>query len=171
MVAGFVFTSVLLVGCGTETVSGEAVGAPESASAGSGPFDGCVGIPDEALAAAGLDPTKKAPDEESGTLGWTICTVEGDGVYLMIAGTDMTLDGVRADSLTIDHRDVEVAGRLAVQHRRLYDTVEESCILAFGSAQGVTMLRLDAKLSNSDPGDLCLSLSDRAVGLVPYLPS
>jgi hypothetical protein len=168
VVAGFALASVLLVGCGTETVSGEAVVASGSASSGSGPVDGCAVLPDEALVAAGLSPTEKeVPD--AGPIDWAGCIIDGDGVFLMTAATDMTLDEVRADSGNIDQLDVEIAGRPAVQHRREFTAATESCILAFDTAEGVIMLRLERKVTNPERPDMCVLLSERAVHLVPYL--
>ncbi|MFD1811349.1 DUF3558 domain-containing protein [Rhodococcus gannanensis] len=170
MVAGFALASVLLVGCGTETVSGEAVGASGSASAGSGPVDGCAVLPDEALVAAGFDPSKKmAPDEEHE--GWAGCIISGDGVSLMTALTNMTMDEVRSDRGITDQVDVSVAGRIAVQHRRRATAIEDSCILAFDTSEGVMMLRLERKVSNPEKPDMCGSLSERAVHLVPFIPA
>lgn len=65
VLAGIACANVLLVGCGSETVSGQVQEVDDSRTrAGEAAlFDGCSQVPDDALAAAGMNPAIAVPED------------------------------------------------------------------------------------------------------------
>ncbi|NKV80807.1 DUF3558 domain-containing protein [Rhodococcus hoagii] len=117
-VIGLIGAGLLLAGCGSGTVSGDA--DAEGTAAGEPVFSPCDDIPGEVVGALGVDPAT----EERDILGvkqpgWNVCGWRGSEYSVSIFATTRTLDEVRTNDRNEDVLPVEldVAGHDVVDIR------------------------------------------------------
>ncbi|MGW6375022.1 DUF3558 domain-containing protein [Rhodococcus sp. NPDC055112] len=125
----------MLVGCGSESVAGEA----EAVGTGAGEpvFSPCDDIPDEALRAVGVDPATESPDVMGVKQpGWNICKWHEGNKFLSVFATNYTLDDVRANKKNEEFVPVDLGGRSGFTYREASDDERRSCDVAVESSGG-----------------------------------
>ncbi|MFI6433201.1 DUF3558 domain-containing protein [Rhodococcus oryzae] len=131
--------ALVLAGCGSETVAGEA----EAVGTGAGEpvFSPCDDIPDDALRAAGVDPSTESRDIIGVKQpGWNVCGWHGDGPSLSVFATTHTLDEVRANKQNTEFAPVELRDRAAFSYREQSDRERRSCDVAVESHEGAILV-------------------------------
>ncbi|WP_430331839.1 DUF3558 domain-containing protein [Rhodococcus sp. ACT016] len=168
-VVGFIGAGLLLAGCGSGDVSGEA--APEGSTAGEPVFSPCDDIPDEALRSAGVDPATASRDimgvEQP---GWKICKWRGNGPFLTVFATTYTLDDVRANQKNTEFTPVDLGGRDAFQYREVTDRERKSCDVAVASGQGAVLVSISDLGGGPRVEDPCALAAQTTRVLAPYIP-
>lgn len=170
-VIGLIGAGLLVAGCGSGTVSGNA--DAEGTAAGEPVFSPCDDIPDQVLIELGLDPATEAP-EIMGVKqpGWKICKWQGEGEApaLSVFATTYTLDDVRQNKRNTEFTPVEIAGRQGFTYRETTDTDRRNCDVVVASGEGVVLISV-ANLG-VDPllTEPCAIAVERAGRLAQFIP-
>ncbi|GAA5049608.1 hypothetical protein GCM10023318_18690 [Nocardia callitridis] len=156
-----------LAGCSESTRdTAPAVAQPPAPS-----WDPCVGIPDDLVRTAGLDPATKRKDIAAAPEpGWASCGWSNKDAALRVYFSESaTAQQIREAQANHDFADVTLGDRTALQYRQ--DTGAD-CTLAFDTADGGQVrLRVDSRpLPADSPRSACELLRDTATPLVPVLP-
>ena len=163
---GLVGAGLLLAGCASGSVSGDA--DAEGTAAGEPVFSPCDDIPDDVLRSVGVDPATESRDimgvEQP---GWKICKWRGDGPFLSVFATTYTLDDVRANPRNIEIQPVDIVGREAFKYREKTDSDRKSCDVAIGSTGGAVLVSVSDLGGGERVGDPC----ELAVGTAGVLAS
>lgn len=168
-VIGLIGAGLVLAGCGSGTVSGDA--DAEGTAAGEPVFSPCDDIPEEVLLKLQLDPSTESRDilgvEQP---GWKLCRWDGNGYILTVFSTTSSMEDVRANDRNTDFRDQSVGGREAFIYHETSDTRQESCDVALKSRDGAAIVRIT--LSAVDPASIerCQLALDSALALQPAIP-
>ncbi|TJZ75799.1 DUF3558 domain-containing protein [Rhodococcus oryzae] len=166
---GLVCGALVLAGCGSETVAGEA----EAVGAGPGQpaFSPCDDIPDEALRAVGVDPATESKDILGAKQpGWEICRWNGPEHILRVFSTVRTMEEVRSNEQNTEFAPLELGGRDAVSYREVADRAREICDVAFASGRGTVLVRIDNSLGDSRDEEPCAIAIRTATELEPLVP-
>lgn len=167
VVAGAACILFAVVGCGSEVVEGSPTPATR---AGQPAFDPCL-LPDEALVAAGVDPSTQDPDFMGvRKQGWNVCTWAADWYFLTVFATDHGIDEVRANPNNTELAPVAVGSRDAFTYREVTDRNRERCDVAFGTTDESVLIRVAKKGSRDAEEDPCAVVVRTANELGPYLP-
>ncbi|WP_186629442.1 DUF3558 domain-containing protein [Rhodococcus sp. BP22] len=138
-------------------------------------FDPCS-IPDDAIAATGLN-----PETESGWLegmsvkAWTNCGWEGPAKsswyrFDVLFSIQFTLDEVRHNTAFRDFKEIRLSSRPAVEYRFEGRPSEESCGTSFDTAEGVAMISVDVLGTAPPQGDPCELVRRHTIELQQYFP-
>ncbi|QKT09478.1 DUF3558 domain-containing protein [Rhodococcus sp. W8901] len=157
-----------LVGCGSTSVEGQA--DPATPGAAEPSFDPCS-IPDEALRAAGMDPTTESRDILGVKQpGWSLCNWSGSNRLITIFASGRTLDEVRSNERFTDFTPVDVGGREAFTVREVSDKRNEYCDVVFTSGSDTVMIKSGYYTNQTPPEGPC-PLAIRNAGLFePSIP-
>ncbi|MCZ4080169.1 DUF3558 domain-containing protein [Rhodococcus sp. H36-A4] len=163
--------AAVLTAC-SQPVEGVAVaGVPGQAEQ----FDPCS-IPDDAIAATGLNPeTGSGWIEGISVKAWTNCGWAGPtpnpwyhfGVLFSIR---FTLDEVRHNSAFQDFKDVRLGGRTALEFGLASMDPDEGCGTSFDTTEGVVMLTVEALGTVPPQGDPCELVRRHTIELQQYFP-
>lgn len=165
---GLIGAGLVLAGCGSEAVSGEAdlVGVAEGEPA----FSPCDDIPGDLLRQADVDPA--SPDRDFGGVeypGWNRCRWPGNDYSVSVLVTTLPLDEIRASDKTVDASDQDVEGRPALAYRDVSDVRRERCNIAMSTGSGSSIVRVS--LYHVDQGPEPCALATRtATVLSPAIP-
>ncbi|MEU1550135.1 DUF3558 domain-containing protein [Nocardia sp. NPDC005745] len=158
------------VGCEDTTSGSPTTGS--STTATQALFNPCIGIPDDALRAAGVDPAT----EEKGVAGvdqsgWEICRWKGSRYSMTVFSTGRTVAEFEKKPGNVEFQDVTVAGRKGRQFRVEGASKKLLCDVLFSVPQGVIQLRVSnlAGLDNLD--EPCATLYRVGESIVPVLPA
>lgn len=156
----------LLAAC-TTSVPGTAV--PPSPV--DGLFVSCT-IPDDALAAAGLDPAS----ESVGFVGEQfthakLCSWDGPWYNIGIFAMTDTIEQIRAHPRYTGFRDVAINGRDAVLFRKAYDPRDELCFLGYTTRRGTIVFHGIESALVEDGGDICVVVTESARALDRHIPN
>lgn len=168
-VIGLIGAGLLVAGCGSGTVSGNA--DPEGTAAGEPVFSPCDDIPDEAVRSLGMDPATESRDifgvEQP---GWKICEWHGTGPYLTVFSTTYTLDDVRANDSYTQFSDVEVGGRDGLTYHKISESDGRTCELALPSGEGAVLLSVAYLGVDPVTEDPCSIVGRAARQFVEFIP-
>lgn len=171
VVATGVCGAATMVGCGSETVAGDAVVAKPTSGLTEPVFSPCDDIPDEMLREVGLDPATESRDIRGVKQpGWNICRWDGNGYFQSVLATTYTLDDVQANKRNTDFQRHEIRGTEAYSYREVSDEERESCDVAIRNDGGAVLFRASrnaAKPTEQNPCDLAL---EAAQALEPVIP-
>lgn len=170
-VIGLIGAGLLLAGCGSGTVSGDA--DAEGTAAGEPVFSPCDDIPDEVVGSLGVDPTS----EERDILGvkqpgWNVCGWRGSEFSLSVFATTRTLDEVRTNDRNEDVVPLELDGRESFSYREATDTNRELCDVAMDAAGGAVLVSVGFHVLTppSNPGEPCELAEGAARAVSQYVP-
>jgi hypothetical protein len=164
---GLVCGALVLAGCGSESVAGEAVGTP----AGEPAFSPCDDIPDDALQAVGLDPATESKDILGVKQpGWNLCRWNGSEHIMTVFATTHTLDDVRSNERNTEFVPEVIGGREAFTYREVSDRDRESCDVAIGSESGAVLIRVSYNFGDRPAEDPCQVALKSAQQLEPSVP-
>jgi len=157
-----------LAGCGSTSVEGQAE-TPAPAQ-GEPAFDPCT-IPDDALRAAGMDPTTESRDILGVKQpGWSLCHWRGSNQLMTVFATGRPLDEVRANERFTDFTPVDLDGRNAFTFREVSDTLNQYCDVVFSSGSDTVMIKSGYYTNQTPPEGPCpLSIRNAQV-LAPSIP-
>lgn len=167
-VIGLVGAGLLLSGCGSGDVKGEA--APESVAAGEPAFSPCDDIPAEVLREVGVDPD--TPDRDIGGVkqpGWNRCRWAGNDYSLTVFATTKSMTDIRTNDRNIDQADSDVDGREALVYRESNDARRERCDVAMRTRDGASIVRVSLFHVESGADPCSLAVRTAAV-LGPSIP-
>ncbi|WP_064058188.1 DUF3558 domain-containing protein [Prescottella equi] len=168
-VIGLIGAGLLLAGCGSGSVSGDA--EPAGVAGGEPVFSPCDDIPDDAIRALGFDPATEDRDIMGVKQpGWNICGWMGPGPGLSVFATTYTLDDVRGNEKNTDFQPVELSGRSAFSYRETSDVNRRSCDVAIGSSDGAALISVSYLGIDPVTEDPCLIAVRATRSLVDYLP-
>ncbi|WP_088943551.1 DUF3558 domain-containing protein [Rhodococcus sp. 1168] len=164
--------TAVLTACG-QPVEGTAVaGVPGLAEQ----FEPCS-IPDDAIAATGLNPEAKLTGwgERLSVKAWTACGWEGPGTnswyhFSVLFSIQFTLEDVRRNPQFQDFEDVSLGGRPALEFELAYMDPSEGCGTSFDTVEGVVMFTLATLGTASPQGDPCELIRRHTVELSQYFP-
>lgn len=138
------------------------------------PYHPCVEIPDEVLSTMGVDPATSVADSAGAPgQGWRRCNWRGPGYGLSVWTTIHPLDDLRSNPRYTAFRDVQIAGRDAIEFRIVDSTIEDQCTLGFATYMGMAWVRIAPGSLTDDfpPGRTsCSVASDHATTLAAFLP-
>ncbi|BCN68221.1 hypothetical protein RE943_16940 [Prescottella equi] len=170
-VIGLIGAGLLLAGCGSGSVSGDA--DAEGMAAGEPVFSPCDDIPGEVVGALGVDPAT----EERDILGvkqpgWNVCGWRGSEYSVSIFATTRTLDEVRKNDRNEDVLPVELDGRESFSYRETTDTNRESCDVAMDTAGGAVLVSVGFHVLTppSNPEEPCKVAEEAARAVSSYVP-
>ncbi|MGV9724811.1 DUF3558 domain-containing protein [Nocardia beijingensis] len=157
------------VGC--EDTTGGSPTTGSSTTATQALFNPCTGIPDDALRAAGVDPTT----EESGIAGvhqsgWEICGWRGSKYSITVYSTGRTVAEFERKPGNVDFKDVTVAGRQGRQFRVEGASKNFDCDVVFPATQGVLQIATMNRAGQDNLEDPCTVLHRVGESIVPVLP-
>ncbi|WP_433611675.1 DUF3558 domain-containing protein [Prescottella agglutinans] len=167
-VIGLVGAGLLLAGCGSGNVDGEA--APEGVAAGEPVFSPCDDIPPEVLREVGVDPA--SPDRDFGGVeypGWNRCRWPGTGNSVSVLVTTLSLEEIRSSDNTVDLADHEIDGRAVLVYQDPGDVRRERCNVAMGTGKGASIVRVSVYHVGEGPLPCTLAMQT-ATALSPAIP-
>ncbi|WP_433608924.1 DUF3558 domain-containing protein [Prescottella agglutinans] len=155
-------------GCGSTSVEGQAeTTKPE---AGEPAFDPCS-IPDDAVRAAGMDPSTESRDILGVKQpGWNLCHWRGSNQLITIFATGRTLDEVRASGRFTDFTPVDVDDRNAFTFREVSDTDNQYCDVVFTAGSDTVMIKSGYFTNQTPPEGPCPLAIRNAQLLAPSIP-
>ncbi|MDJ0362714.1 DUF3558 domain-containing protein [Rhodococcus sp. H29-C3] len=163
--------AAVLTACG-QTVDGTAVaGVPGLAEQ----FEPCS-IPDDAIAATGLNPkTGSGWLEGISVKAWTACGWDGPTInswyrFSVLFSIQFTLDEVRQNPAFQDFQDISLGGRPALEFGLEDMPIDEGCGTSFDTTEGVVMFTLRTFGTASPPGDPCELIRRHTAELSQYFP-
>lgn len=173
MKLGLLLTAVsvlaLLTGCSGDVTGTATAGHAEA-------FDPCT-IPDDAIAAAGLDPATKSNITDDGyiTPGWDICSWEAssteDWYYLSASfSRNFNMDDVRNNPHNSNFAPASIVGREAVYYHNSVVAETDICDIAFQTKQGLATFSATSKERGGAQEDLCNIVRKHADELSVALP-
>ncbi|MGO4203965.1 DUF3558 domain-containing protein [Rhodococcus sp. TAF43] len=169
-VVGLISAGLVLAGCGSEAVSGDA--ETEGVAAGEPVFSPCDDIPDDVVRSLGVDPTTKERDIMGVKQpGWNICGWMGAGPSLSVFATNHSLDDVRANQKNTEFTPVDLEGRSGFSYREIADTDRRSCDVAVGTSGGAVLISVSYLGVDAVVEDPCVIATRATRGLVGYLPA
>ena len=135
-------------------------------------FDPCRDIPDDALAATGVDPATEEKDIGNVAFdGWEVCTWTASQYFLNILVADIGLERAVAQNREFTGFEaVTIAGREALRFRTKFLSPGEDCDVAFQSAVGAVIFSVNAKVSADNVDDLCAVVDRHLVELERFVP-
>ncbi|MET4613323.1 hypothetical protein ABIC28_004324 [Rhodococcus sp. PvR044] len=168
---GLVCGALVLVGCGSESVAGEA----EAVGAGAGEpvFSPCDDIPDEVLLAVGMDPATESKDILGVKQpGWNICRWAGlgTGPSLTVFATDRSMDDIRSNTRNTDFEAQTIGDREAFSYREVSDGRRENCDVAVSSGDGSVLVRISLNTGVQPVEGPCQTAVTTARQLEPAIP-
>jgi hypothetical protein len=161
---------LMLVGCGSESVAGEA----EAVGAGAGEpvFSPCDDIPDEALRGVELDPATESQDIAGVKQpGWNICMWRGPEHALSIFATTYTMDEVRSNKKFEEFHPIVLGDRSGTTFREVADKDRRRCDVAFESDGGAILLAISYLGGMPVVEEPCAVATRTTQQLLPLLPS
>lgn len=166
---GLVGVGLLLAGCGSGTVSGDA--DAEGAAAGEPVFSPCDDIPDDTLVELRLDPSTESRDilgvEQA---GWKLCRWDGDGYIVTVFSTTHSVEDVRTNDRNTDFNDQSIGGRDVFTYHEKSDTRQESCDVAMEARDGAAIVRVTLSAVDPVDADRCQLALDSALLLQRAIP-
>ncbi|MEU7764235.1 DUF3558 domain-containing protein [Nocardia sp. NPDC049190] len=134
-------------------------------------FNPCVGIPDDAVRAAGVDPET----EESGIggvhqSGWEICSWDGPKYSITVYSTGRTVAEFESKPGNVEFRDVTVADRKGRQFKVEGASKNLDCNMLVPASQGVVQLAVMNLAGQDNLEDPCVILYRVSESIVPALP-
>ena len=162
-VATLVAVATMLAGCG-----GGVEGSPVAAER----WDPCS-IPDEAIAATGLDPATKDEGWGEGIEvdDWALCTYKAAAYYLTVkSSSTRTIDEVRENSSNLEGRDVQVGERDTYQYKTSVGRFGRTCNVAVGMRPGVIVFSV-IDMADLDGDRLCELVIQHTNELQDALPN
>ena len=170
LIAATIALAATLTACGEPSTENGAGGTLTTPNKNEGLFDPCS-IPDDALAAAGLDPaTEDAGFFGVQRTGWEACVWGGSWFTIGVLSTSHTFDEVKNNPSNIDLAPADLPGRDAVSFRHISDHNVEVCDVAFPSSEGVITVRSDKKGSEVAQEHPCVQALEYARILDEHLP-
>jgi hypothetical protein len=166
---GLVCGALVLVGCGSESVAGEA----EAVGAGAGEpvFSPCDDIPDEALSAVGMDLTTESPDVAGVKQpGWNVCKWIGPDHGLAVYATTYSMDDVRSNKKFEEFRPIDLGDRTGVTFREVADKERRDCDVALASNGGAVMITIAYLGGMQVVEEPCAVAVRTARQLLPHIP-
>ncbi|RVW08243.1 DUF3558 domain-containing protein [Prescottella agglutinans] len=170
-VVGLVGAGLLLAGCGSGDVAGNA--APVDGTAKESVFNPCDDIPDEVVNALAVD----LATEERDIIGvkqpgWNVCGWRGSEYSLSVFATTRTLDEVRTNDRNEDFAPVDLDGRSAFTYREVTNVARDSCDVAMGSADGAVLVSIGFHVLTppSGPNEPCEIAVEAARSISQYVP-
>ncbi|WP_209927055.1 DUF3558 domain-containing protein [Rhodococcus sp. PvR099] len=161
--------ALMLAGCGSETVAGEAEAV--GAGAGEPAFSPCDDIPDEALQSLGMDPASESPDVAGVKQpGWKICSWNEGPQFLGVFATTRSMDEVRDNKNNEDFTQVSVGDRRGMTYREVADTDRRSCDVAVESGNGVVLIQMSNLGRDPLVEEPCAAATRAASALLSYVP-
>ncbi|WP_433635286.1 DUF3558 domain-containing protein [Nocardia sp. CA-120079] len=159
-----------LVACGSSK-SGDATPSSGTSAAPVKLFDPCIGIPDSALTAAGVNPSAK----ESGVAGvhqsgWEICNWKGSKYSLGVFSSARTVQEIEQKQGNVEFQDVTIAGRQGRQFRVEGASHDLMCDVVFPASQGIFEVTLINNPVLDHPAPPCGLLQQAGEAIVPVLP-
>jgi len=160
------------VGCGgttdgtpTSTTTTAAVDAADL-------FDPCAGIPDDALAASGVDPATEDEGIAGASFpGWRICGWSGSTHFLSVFATNHTVQEFEKKTGNVEFQNIISGGRPAHQFRVEGASKELRCDALFPIENGtVVQVKISNMASMDNLEDPCSVLSRTSENIVPLLP-
>ncbi|RDI24033.1 uncharacterized protein DUF3558 [Rhodococcus sp. AG1013] len=168
-VVGLISAGLVLAGCGSEAVSGDA--ETEGVAAGEPVFSPCDEIPDGLLTKLGLDPATESRDILGvAQPGWKLCRWPGSDHSVTVLATTRTVEEVRANTRNVDFVDQRIGGRESFTYREATDSRRETCDVAFRAGEGTTIVRIGLFEVNQQSGDPCQLAIQTATTLEPVIP-
>ncbi|WP_171048243.1 DUF3558 domain-containing protein [Nocardia cyriacigeorgica] len=171
--------ALLAAGCGS-TTEGEPTAAGSNTASTTRNldeieiFNPCSELSDEALHAAGLDPSTKdvLTDPPEGPSTWRVCNWKpaDRGYRIGVFSTSHTIDETRARDDLTDLKEVVVGPRNGLTYFDSSDTEREICYVAFPAEQGMFNISASWTRLGKRDLDVCALALERAVDLEPYLP-
>lgn len=163
--------AAVMVGCGSETVAGEAVVAKPTSGLSEPVFSPCDDIPDEVLRGVGLDPASASQDILGIKLpGWNACRWKGPSYSVTVAATDRTMDEFRANARNTEFVSQSIGDREAFSYRETADIRRERCDVALRSGANAVLVRFSLNTVDAESGDPCSRAVSTAGGLEPVIP-
>lgn len=164
--------ATVLTAC-AQPVDGTAVaGVPGRAEQ----FEPCS-IPDDAIAATGLNPEARLAGWGEGlsVKAWTTCGWEGPTTnswyqFDVLFSIQFTLDEVRHNTAFWDFKDLSLGGRPALEYTVANGSSDEGCGTSFDTTEGVAMLSVVTLKPGSRQGDLCALVRRHTIELQQYFP-
>ncbi|QNG19313.1 DUF3558 domain-containing protein [Rhodococcus triatomae] len=170
LIAATIALAATLTACGEPSTENGAGGTLTTPNKNEGLFDPCS-IPDDALAAAGLDPaTEDAGFFGVQRTGWEVCGWTGSWFFIDVLSTSHTFDDVKNNPANTDLAPVDLPGREAVSFRHVSDDDAEVCDVAFPSSSGTITVRSYKKGSEAAEESLCELALDYAHTFDEHLP-
>lgn len=170
VVVGLIGAGLLLAGCGSSSVSGNA--DAEGTAAGEPVFSPCDDIPDEAVRTLGMDPATESRDIYGVQQpGWKICEWHGAGPYLSVLSTTYSLDDVRANDNYTEFSDIEVGGRHGLFFKKVSEGDGRACEVAVSSGTGAVLLSAAYLGVDRVIEDPCVIAERAASQFVEYIPA
>ncbi|HEY5857465.1 MAG TPA: DUF3558 family protein [Aldersonia sp.] len=166
-VAGAVCIVFAAVGCGSQVVQGRPTAAtyPDQPA-----FDPCL-LPDEALVAAGVDPSTQDPDFFGVRMrGWNLCKWSNSWHFLGVAATKVPIEAVRENPRNTAITPVSVGTRDAFTYREATPDRHEYCDVAYRSTDGSVIIRTSMKNSEEEHTDPCGVAISSAQALDSFIP-
>ncbi|MBM4588407.1 DUF3558 domain-containing protein [Prescottella equi] len=166
-VIGLIGAGLVLAGCGSGTVSGDA--DAEGTAAGEPVFSPCDDIPVDLLEVAGVDPATAERDIDGVKQpGWNRCRWAAEDYSLTVFATTRTMSAIRANERNTDFVDYQVAGRDALAYRETSDLNRERCDVAMASDGGASIVRIN--VYRADTRTACEQALALATVLSPSIP-
>ncbi|ORL74646.1 DUF3558 domain-containing protein [Prescottella equi] len=168
---GLIGAGLLLAGCGSGSVSGEA--EPAGAAGGEPVFSPCDDIPDDVIQGLGVDPASEEREiMDVKQPGWNICGWRGQDFHLSVFATTHTLDQARANDQYEEFSQIQLNDRRGMTYREKADVDRERCDVAVESGGGVVLVSAgffgSTKPMNSY--EACDVAVQAARALTPYIP-
>ncbi|QCQ90507.1 DUF3558 domain-containing protein [Rhodococcus sp. SGAir0479] len=167
-VIGLIAAGLLVAGCGSGTVSGEA--DAEGTAAGEPVFSPCDDIPSDLLRQVQVDPN--SPDRDFGGVdypGWNRCRWPGRDFSVSVLATTLPLDDIRTSDKTVEERDQQIQGRPALVYRDTSDVRRERCNVAVSTGSASSIVRVSVYHPDQGPEPCELAMQTAAV-LSPAVP-
>ncbi|WP_245816298.1 DUF3558 domain-containing protein [Rhodococcus maanshanensis] len=162
--------ALMLVGCGSESVAGEA----EAVGAGAGEpvFSPCDDIPEETLRAVGVDPVTESPDVAGVKQpGWNVCKWIGPDHGLAVYATTYTMDDVHSNPKFEEFRPIDLGDRKGTTFREVTDKERRHCDVALSSNGGAVMITITYLGGMQVVEEPCAVAARTARQLLPHIPS
>lgn len=155
-------------GCGSASVEGQAeTTKPE---AGEPAFDPCS-IPDDAVRAAGMDPTSESREIfDVKQPGWSLCNWNGANQMITIFATARSLDEIQANERFVDFTPVDLGDRSAFTFREVSDTDNQYCDVVFNAGTDTVMIKSGYFTNQTPPEGPCPLAIRNAQIFEPTIP-
>ena len=135
-------------------------------------FDPCRDIPDDALAATGVDPATESSDVSGVEFtGWKVCGWEAPWYFLTVYLGEIGMDlAVLQNRQFTGFEPVTAAGRDAVRFTSTIDEPGASCLIAFPTQFGAVIFDVSARYLIPRPEDTCTVVERHLNDLIVFMP-
>jgi len=161
--------AALVTGCGT-SVDGTATPPSSSSASSANLFQACGKIPDDAVRAAGADPSTAEENASGHQDGWQRCGWTANWFYLEAVATSHTMDEIEQNSLFHDFKQVNLPNRTGFTFLEGDDPQNPKCDLGFSTSNGSMLITVDTKGGVKPQDDPCVVALRSAGVLNQYLP-